>query len=451
MSTLIQGGQVCLDTGCEEYDILFDGQKITRIGHQLEADASTTIVDAAGSVVMPGMIDFHVHMDDRIGSFKLADSFHSGSQAAVLSGITTLISFVTQDKTHLLSECIQIAADKVKGKSYCDVAFHLTPTRFRDEDWANIRELEQAGYHTFKFYTTYREAGLYQDYENLKRILMRINGNGLRVLVHAEDQETLDQAASSYNGKHEPFAHTLLRPPESEARAIAQLIGLSRETGVPIHIVHVSTAEGARLIQDARADTQISCETAPQYLFLNEDSLKGNSAHRFLCTPPLRSEENRAQMADLVTEGCFDIFATDHCAFTRHDKDLMQSDFLNVPNGLAGTGALFPLVYELLSKHSEQPLNEAVRRLSLKPAQLSGLFPDKGTIRVGADADIVILNPNGEERTIHSSLSDCYETYPTKTTKLDFKKIFVGGELTVENNELVNTESPSGKVLGVIA
>ncbi|MBU0692790.1 amidohydrolase family protein [bacterium] len=451
MNTLIRGGQVCLDAGIEVCDVLFNGSKIVRIGKNLHVDAECSVYDADGCYVLPGMIDFHVHMDDRIGGFDLADTYQSGSQAAVLAGITTLIGFVTQDTEHRLSECIQIAANKVKSKCCCDVAFHLTPTRFGKDDWRDVRDLIEAGYHTFKFYTTYREAGLYQDYDKLKEILSRIQGNGVRVLVHAEDQSVLDAAAKSYAGANEPFAHTKLRPPEAEVEAITKLIELSRETDVPVHIVHVSTVEGARLIQEAHANTQISCETAPQYLLLNEQILKNENGYRYLCTPPLRSEENRQRMEELAAEGCFDIFATDHCAFTMRDKDKNHADYLKVPNGLAGTGALFPLMYELLVEKHNCSLCEVVKRLSKIPAQLAGLFPDKGTIRVGADADLVMMKTNGKPRAIRSSNADCYETYPNQTTTLDIRFVFVRGNRVVEDNRLVNPESTSGQVRGAIA
>lgn len=451
MNTLIRGGQVCLDAGIEVCDVLFKDSKIVRIGKDLKVDTDCSVYDARDCYVLPGMIDFHVHMDDRIGGFELADSYHSGSQAAVLAGITTLIGFVTQDREHRLSECIQIAAHKVRGQCYCDVAFHLTPTRFGNDDWRDIWNLLEAGYHTFKFYTTYREAGLYQSYSELQEILTQIQGNGVRVLVHAEDQNVLDDAAQSYTGASEAFTHTKLRPPEAEVQAIAKLIELSRETDVPLHIVHVSTAEGARLIQEARADTQLSCETAPQYLWLNEDYLNGEHGHRYLCTPPLRSEANRERMEALAVDGNFDIFATDHCAFTRQDKDANRSDYAGVPNGLAGTGALFPLMYELLVEKHGCSLCEVVKRLAKIPAQLAGLFPDKGTIRVGADADLVILKTNGEPRAIRSSLVDCYETYPSHTTTLDVRGVFVRGKQVVDDNRLIDTESPSGIVRGAIA
>jgi len=147
----------------------------------------------------------------------------------------------------------------------------------------------------------------------------------------------------------------------------------------------------------------------------------------------------------------FDIYATDHCAFTRHDKDLYRSDFLKVPNGLAGTGALFPLLYELLTVKHSMPLHDIIKHLSATPAHLAGLFPDKGTIRVGADADLMILTLNGHAREIHSSYADCYEPYSENKTTLDFKKVFVGGKLTVSHNELVSPDAPAGKVLGAIA
>jgi dihydropyrimidinase len=437
MKTLIRGGQVCLDSTFEICDILFSGAKITRIGRNLPHDADCEIVDASGCVVIPGLIDFHVHMDDRIGAFPLSDSYYSGSQAAVLSGITTLCGFVTQDSSRRLPDCISEAVEKVNSKSFCDVAFHLTPTRFLESDWDDITELAHAGYHTFKLYTTYREAGLYQDYDSLREIMKRLFYLGARLLIHAEDQPTLDNVSEHSSDTIGPFSHTELRPPEAEIRAVERIIELARETGCQVHIVHVSTAEGAELIRNANSNTQITCETAPQYLCLNDRLLLEKNGHRYLCTPPLRSESNRARMEELALDGCF--------------EDLHREDFSKVPNGLAGVGALFPMMYNLLAQKHSVPLPFLVKHLSTRPAQLAGIFPDKGTIRVGADADLVVLNPSGPPREIKSSYSDCFDTYLNEFTTLDFRNVFVRGNPVVINNTLANPSTPTGRSLGAFS
>lgn len=442
---LIHGGEVCLDAGFATCDLLIADGKIARIGTDLREAGDCERVNAAGCFVLPGLVDFHVHIGDRIGDFALADSYESGSRAAILSGIATLIGFVTQTEGHTLSECLDKARAKVDGKSFCDVAFHLTPTRFSESDWSGIEALAKSGQRTFKFYTTYREAGLYQDWESLRNIFVRLAKFEVRILIHAEDQDVLDRYAAGAN--NEPFSHARLRPADAEIAAICKVITLARETGARIHVVHVSAAEGARMISEARDRVEITCETAPQYLLMNEDKLREGNGHRFLCTPPLRSEQSRTALERLALDRAFDIFATDHAAFTRADKDRFRSEFRRVPCGVAGVGAMFPLLYERWVKTNTLALHELVKRLSENPAKLAGLFPKKGTLQVGSDADVVIVNTNGERRAVRSSLADCYETYDGFTTTLDFRFVLLRGEIVVENNRIVNEEQATGQSL----
>ncbi|MDD5088473.1 MAG: amidohydrolase family protein [bacterium] len=445
--TLIHGGGVLLDTGFEPRDVLIEGGIIVELGRDLSRVADCERVSAAGCLVLPGLIDFHVHIGDRIGEFALADSYHSGSQAAILSGVTTLIGFVTQANDRTLAECLDEARAKVTEESYCDAAFHLTPTRFADADWHDIKRLARAGQRTFKFYTTYREAGLYQGWNALRHIFERLTRYGARILVHAEDQETLDRIAATESVPDEAFSHTVLRPPEAEIAAIRKVIELARATGAAVHIVHVSTAEGAQMIFDARSSVHISCETAPQYLLLNENELRGENGHRFLCTPPLRSEENRIALEEQAVAGTFDIFATDHCAFTSADKDRCRAEFRRVPSGVAGVGAMFPLLYERLVIQKGMPIHELARRMSTNAARLAGLLPQKGTIRKGSDADLVILNMKGARRPVRSSTADCYETYETFETTLDFRYVFLRGEMVVKDNRLAQADHPTGQAI----
>ncbi|MBU0509793.1 amidohydrolase family protein [bacterium] len=445
MKTLICGGAVCLDAGFVNCDVLLSEGKIERIGENLTFDSNVIRVDATGLWVIPGLIDFHVHMDDRIGGVPLADTYHSGSMAAVLSGITTLIGFVTQSPERSLSTCIAEAEQKVNYRSFCDAAFHLTPTHFADSDWDEIGRLVKAGYRTFKFYTTYREAGLYQDYDSLRRILTRLSALGARVLIHAEDQNRLDEIAASLSLLPEAYSHAWLRLPEIERIAIERVIQFGRETGAAVHIVHVSTPEGAERIGNARTDFEITCETAPHYLLFTEEQLRGADGHRYLCTPPLRSPESRAALTKQAASGVFDIFATDHAAFSREDKDRYRASFGKVPSGLAGVGALFPLLYKMLVLKHNVPMHELVQRLSANPAKLAGLFPRKGTIRVGADADLLLLNPNGSPRPVRSSLADCYEPYVNHTTTLDFRYVFLRGEVVVKDNRITKPDRPTGR------
>lgn len=450
MPTLIKDGIVFFEDGARESDLLLAEGKIEAVGSGLNIPSGCEIVDASGLAVLPGFIDFHTHIDDSIGGITLADDYRSGSAAAVLSGITTLLGFVTQKGTESLLEAVQASVAKVKNHSYCDVSFHLTPTRNDPAVWEEIQYLVSRGYKTFKFYTTYREAGLYCDDEMLEQNMKRLAALDARVLVHCEDQITLDKSEKADLDPASPLSHAIWRPPRVEVSAIKKVLALTKKTGVETHVVHVSTAEGISLIDESRKDLNITCETAPHYLFLNDLALTSENGHRMLCTPPFRREANRAALEQHAVDGKFDLFATDHCAFGKADKDHNRDDVKKVPKGIPGVGALVPLMYELLVDRHCLSLTELTEKLAQNPARLAGLYPRKGTIREDSDADIVLLGRDGTPHCVRSSLADCYETYPDKTTPLDFKYVFLRGKPVVKDNMLFDPKTAGGEALWTV-
>jgi dihydropyrimidinase len=438
-STLIKNGLVCFEDGIRRKDICFQNGIFVNAGAGFNADE---IIDAYGFYVLPGMIDIHTHLDDNIGKYDLADKYKSGSEIAVLNGVTTLYSFITQDKNESLPQKIDKTKTKSKGNSYCDLMWHLTPTVFNDDSRNDIYGCIEKGFRTFKFYTTYENAGIYSSYEKLGMIFEKLNKFNLTFLVHCEDNNIIKKEAVKKYDLSYAYTHALLRQKEAEITAIKKLIGIAKIYKVKLHIVHVSTTEGAELINGARKEIDITCETAPHYLFLSDEYLKKENGHRWICSPPLRDEKNMIDMQMKAKAGYFDIYATDHCAFTKKDKDGEAGnpdiDIRDIPNGLAGIGALPHLTFKLYSDNFNDAVFELSRRLSSNPAKITGIYPKKGVIKSGSDADLVILNPNGGEKDIKSSLSDVYETYPGFKTKLSFKNVYVRGEKVVENDKLTN-------------
>jgi dihydropyrimidinase len=204
--------------------------------------------------------------------------------------------------------------------------------------------------------------------------------------------------------------------------------------------VHVSTVLGAQRIAQARQDLPVTCETGPQYLFLDDDNLKAENGHRFICSPPLRPKDGMNELRRMAAQGGFDALATDHCAFSKKDKDRDKSDYAKVPNGLPGIGALAPLAFEV----ARDPLFLSTH-LSLNPAKITGLYPRKGAIQKGADADLVILDTNGPARAIKSSLADVHDAYEGRTTTLDFKYVLLRGDIIVRDNALASKTRMTGK------
>lgn len=442
---LVRGGTVWGEDGPRRADVRIVGETVAEVG-PLAPEPGESVLEAAGSHVLPGMIDVHVHVDDRIGAYELADTWATASEVAVRTGLTTLAGFVTQRPGESLTGAVERCVERVRGRSHCDVTFHLTPTGWPWE-WHEVEELIARGFSTFKLYTTYREAGLFTDYARLAEVMERLGPLGARLLVHCEDDAVLTAVDGSRLDPADARGHALLRPGTAEVLALRKVVELAGRTGCPTHVVHVSTADGAALVGEARRRAKVTCETAPHFLLLTDAALGGPRGHRWLCTPPLRDEANRARMEGVAVAGAFDLFATDHCAFTRGDKDARRGDFREVPKGIAGLGALVPLIFELLVGKHRLPLAELAARLSSNPARLLGLYPRKGSIAVGSDADLVILNPDGPDRPVASSLADTHESYPGRTTTLEVRHVLVRGRRVVEDNALVAPGRPAGRLL----
>jgi len=449
MNIRIVNGLIYYQYLLQPLDLAIRDGCILSVGEPPEGFQPEQIIDAGGGFVLPGFIDIHTHLDDTISGYSIADSFKSGTEVAVRNGITTLFSFVTQGEGETLDTAINKAHLKAKGSCWCHYGLHLTPTRFQPEDWESIHDKIAQGYRTFKFYTTYKHAGLYCSYEKLEFILRRLLPTGVRCLVHCEDETILNSTPSEKLNFAHPFSHALIRPPAAEIAAIRRLIDISSRSKAPIHIVHVSTFEGTELIHEARDQAPITCETAPHYLFLSDQVLKQPDGHRWICSPPLRSEENRRKMFESAHAQRYDLLATDHCPFIRKDKDQWGEDIRKIPNGIAGIGALPHLAAALFGSSWPAAIHQIATMLSENPARITGLFPRKGILQKDADADIVIFAPAKPGCRIRSSLADVYETFPDQPTTLDIRSVIVAGREVVHNNELLPHTTPEGEFVGL--
>jgi dihydropyrimidinase len=448
MKYLIKNGIVCFEDGLKKSDILIDNGKIISFDNNYTISPEN-IIDASDCYVLPGMIDIHTHLDDKIGKYYLADTYITGSEIAIKNGITTLFTFITQPVDDSLKNSINTAIGKSRNKSYCDYMWHLTPVSFDDSDWDYIYSLIKKGFKTFKFYTTYKSSGIYCDYEHLENIFFRLKDYNVTILIHCEDNDIIEKNSKRKLNLKDSYSHALFRPKKSEFVAIEKVIKLSKKFNIKIHIVHVSTSEGAELINKARKNISITCETAPHYLNLSDDYLRREDGYKWICSPPLRDGLNVNELKRKAIEGYFDILATDHCAFLKKDKSNVESkkDIRLVPCGVAGLGSLPHLTFNLYKDKFDNAIMQMCKRLSENPAKITGIYPRKGTIKIGSDADIVILSIDKEQHNIQSSLSDVYETYIDFKTNLNFKYVFLRGDLMVKDNSLISLNNFYGKCL----
>lgn len=446
MQKLITNGKIVLENEIISADLLIDGEKIVAISPKIN-NSDAEIIDASSCYILPGFIDIHTHLADNIGRFRLADDYASGSEVAVINGITTIYSFITQHNDENLSSAINRTLPKADKLTHCDYGWHLTPTDFSPENWQEIDEAVKDGYTTFKFYTTYKSAGIFSSYEQLRQIYQHFAGTAVLIIIHCEDDSVIAEQQLKYPDYSNAYTHALQRPARAETQAALTIVEFCRKYKVKTHFVHVSSSDTVKAVKKAAVGLPLTMETCPQYLYLNEKDLKRADGHRYLCSPPLRSIDESAELKALVKNGQLDIFATDHCPYTKSDKDDWRQDIRQAGNGLAGLGALPHLFFKLFEPINDENILKLSHHLSLNAAKAINLYPHKGTIQVGTDADLLIINPNGKNQPIRSTLADCYDPYSDLTTNLEIKKVFLRGTLVAENGKLV--QQKSGRQLNI--
>jgi dihydropyrimidinase len=346
-----------------------------------------------------------------------------------------------------LATAVEGAERLAAGKSFCDYLWHLTPTRFTKNDWAGILQFLESGWRTFKFYTTYRESGLYVSYERLAKIAGRLSQGNARLLVHAEDEDVLARMRASKAAPLRAPDHGGLRPAEAELQAVETVAEIAAATGAWFHIVHVSTPEAAEAIGRNRSRACLTSETAPHYLFLDDSWLRRPDGHRWLCTPPLRDAVQASRMREMARAGAFDTYASDHCAFTVEEKDRGKENMRSAPMGIAGIGALPQLVFSLEKERPERAFVEMSLRLAENPARLAGIEGRKGALIPGTDADIAVFEIAAREEPVVSGRAGSPETYAGFRSTLRLRHLFLRGRPLVTDGAWSGAEAAQGRCL----
>jgi dihydropyrimidinase len=398
---LIANGRIATPARIVTADIALAGEKIVAIQPGLaELHPGIPVLDASGHLVLPGIIDVHVHLDLPVGETVTADDYLSGTRAAARGGVTTLIDFATPYGEESMSEGIDNWHRRAEGKAMVDYAFHATLT-----DWerhrGEIKSLIQRGIPTFKEYMIYD--ALRVDDATLFKSMEAMREYGGRLLVHAESHGILEALIPRHHTpdlmkQHGARLHALTRPNVVEAEAVCRLLHYCQATEGPLYIVHVSTKESADLIQAARErNLPAHAETCIHFLTFDESVFERPDGHLFATCPQVKTPEDQERLWQGVRDGEFSVVSTDTCTFTRWQKDQWQGDFTRIPMGLPGLETLLPVLYTRGVLEGRIPLETLVERLCFNPAKLMGLYPRKGAIEVGADADLILLDP--EKRT----------------------------------------------------
>ncbi|MBN2710631.1 MAG: dihydropyrimidinase [Calditrichaceae bacterium] len=393
---LIKNGNLVTPQENIKADILIGDAKIEKIESKIDAP-NAEIYDASGKLIFPGFIDAHTHMGIPIRHTFSADNFESGSMAALHGGVTTIIDFTVQDKGESLLKSIERRRKLADEKISVDYALHCNVTDLNEHTVNEIPEVIKQGIISFKAFTAYKEAGMQLDDEQILDLLWHVNIAGGMVMFHAENGGLISFLTKKFiqHGKTDAQFHPNSRPPEAEIEAVWRLITLNQSINCPIYFVHLTTAEAVQIIAAARERNQyVYAETCPQYLFFNKNDYKKNNGHRLIAAPPFRNPDDNIFLWQALQQGMINVVGTDHCPFTIQQKEMGQRRFDLTPNGIPGVETLFYLLYSEGVKKERLSLQRLVSLIAEEPARLFGLYPQKGTLIKGADADLVMVDPD---------------------------------------------------------
>jgi len=390
---LIRGGTVVTADGERRADVLVRASKVAEVRESIPGVED--VIDATGLLVLPGVVDPHTHLLLDTGTARTADDFESGSASAAAGGVTTYLDFAPQLPGQAFGEALRSRLELIEGRSYVDYGIHLNITSLADGWERELAALVEAGVTSAKVYTTYRDTIFYADDWTWYRLMERSGDTGLLVQVHAENdaivvgktQELLRQ------GKSGLAYHGASRPAFAEVEAVNRGLLFSRKTGSPVYFVHLSTPRSVDLITEARDQGVLAiAETCPHYLVLDDSVYARPDAARFVMTPPLRDRASQLHLWTRLTGEAIHSIGSDHCGFSLAEREGID-DFSRVSPGIPGVETSLVLMYSFGVVGHHMKLRQLVRLLSTNPAKIFGLWPRKGDIRPGSDADLVLFDP----------------------------------------------------------
>jgi dihydropyrimidinase len=444
MRTLIKNGHIVTAVDSYVADILVQNSTIELIGTNLSSivGAVDKTIDASGKLVIPGGIDPHTHMELPFGGTFASDDFETGTRAAAFGGTTTIIDFAVQYHGQSLNEALDAWFAKAEGKATIDYGFHMIVTDLPDQRLPELHRLIDQGVSSFKLFMAYPGVFLVDDGTIFKAMTAAGEKGGL-ICMHAENGVVIDVLVKRAlaEGKTGPKYHALTRPTKAEAEGVHRAIAIAEMANSPVYIVHLSCYDALKEVQAARdLGLPAFAETCPQYLFLDHSYYEqdGFEGAKYVMTPPLRDKSNQEQLWKGLRGNDLQVISTDHCPFCfKEQKELGRNDFSKIPNGGPGVEHRMSLIYDGGVAEKRISLNRFVELTSTAAAKIFGLFPKKGTIAVGSDADIVIFDPNREQtissRTHHMRVD--YSAYEGRKVRGVTETVLSRGNLIVENGE----------------
>lgn len=443
MKTLIRNGRIV--TAQDDYlaDILIEDGTIALIGRGLTIDAQT-VVDAAGLLVLPGGVDVHTHMDMPFGGTVSSDDFETGTRAAAFGGTTTLIDFAIQSKGQTMRSALDTWHRKAEARATIDYGFHMIVTDLPDARIDEMNSLIRDGVTSFKLFMAYPGVLMVDDATIFRAMKTASRAGGL-ICMHAENGGVIDIIVKEAlaQGKTAPKYHALTRPTTAEAEAVARAVALAEMADAPVYIVHLSSADALEKVREARdRGLPAYAETCPQYLLLSIEDYDrpGFEGAKYVFTPPLREKWHQEVLWKGLAKDHLQVISTDHCPFCfKEQKELGKNDFTKIPNGGPGVENRLSLVYNAGVRSGKISLNRFVELVSTAPARMFGLYPKKGAIAVGSDADLVLFDPEAETTisagTHHMRVD--YSLYEGWKVRGIPRKVFSRGKLIVDGESFL--------------
>jgi dihydropyrimidinase len=442
MALLIQNGTVVTAESTTPADVLIDGGKIREVRAGI-APEGHKVVDAAGLLVLPGGVDVHTHLDMPFGGTYSSDDFETGTRAAAIGGTTTIVDFAIQSRGTKMRTALDTWWGKAEGKACIDYGLHMIITDLGSSGLEDMDSLVGEGVASFKLFMAYPGVLMVDD-ATIFRALRQTAKNGALVCMHAENGSVIDVLVQQAlaEGKTAPIYHALTRPTVAEAEAVQRAIAMAEMAGAPVYIVHLSSEDALNQVREARdRGLPAFAETCPQYLLLSiEDQMPGKSFEdaKYVFTPPLREKKSQQKLWDGLQHDHLQVVSTDHCPFCFADqKALGKDDFTKIPNGGPGIENRMQLIYDHGVNAGGLTLNRFVEITAAAPARIFGMYPRKGTIAPGSDADIVLWDPSAEHTisaATHHMRVD-YSVFEGFKVKGNVRQVYSRGELIGDGGE----------------
>ena len=441
-SLLIKNGRIITVSDNYIGDIYVEGEIISAIGKDLKVSADKEI-DASGKLVFPGGIDPHVHLDMPFMGTYSADDYSTGTAAALYGGTTMVIDFILQTQGKSLYEALGIWQKKSEGKAYADYSYHMAVTDFNHDTQKEIKDMvEKEGITSFKTFMAYKGALMIDDGQMLG-LMQEVKKCGGMITVHATNGDMIDAlvAQAKKEGNTSPLYHYLTQPEVTEAEASERFSNMANYTGVPTYIVHMTCQDALNAVRLAtRRNQKIFVETCIQYLLLDASLYKKDfEGAKWVMSPPLRQKKDQIALWAGINQGLIQVVATDHCPFKWEQKKMGENDFSKIPNGHPAIEHRMELLFSEGVNKGRISLNKYVEVTSTNTAKLFGMYPKKGTFSIGADADIVIFDPN-EKHTIsvktHHQNTD-YSAYEGWELTGKCKTVILRGKIAVDNGSFL--------------